>query len=275
MTDETGADTSLAPEIEPVETEVEAEEIEGSESEADSPSAEETDAKPDPFQERIDKLTRRFRETERGLDEVARERDELKKRLDALDKPEPVGPKTLADFDYDEAKFQEYIFAEAEKRGESAAKKVAENFKAEAERERKLQSHKQREASFAKGVDDFYDAVADLYIPQAALDEIYGSDVGPEIAYYLAKHPEVTSDLRQLPERAVIRRMVSLESQLQADKSKAKRKDVSEAPPPPSKKVRGSEPGMRVSTTDPASDKLTDEQWFKQEALRESKKRGG
>jgi len=270
---QTGADAS--PEPEPMETDVEA--VDGEESEAESPPAEETEQKPDPFQERIDKLTKRFRETERDLDAVARERDDLKRRLDELDKPRAEEtPKTLADFEYDEAKYQQYVWSEAERRAEVAAERVAQGFTSKMEQQRRVDAYKQREQSFAKTVEDYDLVVGDRYLPISPVmaEEIRGSDIGPEMAYYLGKHPEVASEISRLPPQAAIRKMVTLEGTLLAEKSKAKGNKVSNAPPPPSKTVKGSEPGLRVSTTDPKSDNMSDKEWFKREELRLAKLRG-
>lgn len=269
---ETGADASLEPESE---TEVE---DQGKESEAESPPAEETEDKPDPFQERIDKLTRRFRETERDLDAVARERDDYRRKLDELSKtpPREEKAKSLSDFDYDEGKYQQYVWSEAERRAELAAQRVAEGMTSKLEAERRQEQFRKREATFAKTVDDYEEVVQDRYLPISPVmaDEIRGSDIGPELAYYLGKHPEEASEIARSAPQVAIRKMVALEGRLQSQKSNAKGNKVSKAPPPPSKTVKGAEPGLRVATTDPASDKMSDEEWFKREALRQAKLRG-
>jgi len=267
-----GADASL-------ETEVEAEaEVQELESEAESPPAEESDTKPDPFQERIDRLTERFRDTERDLGSVAKERDELRKKLDALDKPAEEKPKTLSDFDYDESQYQRYVWDEADKRAEVAAEKAAKRVADEyTERQRTGESQKQfetKEKELAKEVKDYFDVVESRWACSLDMaEEIRGSDIGPEMAYYLAKNPDEAMDIARAPQHSAIRRMVALEGRLLSEKS-ASGKKVSDAPPPPSKTVKGAEPGARVATTDPKSDKMSDAEWFKQENARQVKLRG-
>lgn len=264
-----GADASPEPEV--IEAEAEVTEAEDQESEAESPPAEETEQKPDPFQDRIDKLTKRFRDTERDLDMVARERDELNKKLLELESKTQEPAKSLEDFDYDEAKYRSYLFEEAEKRAEKVAERVAKTF-TEKQRESLSESRfAEREKAFAESVKDYqsvaYDENVKISAPMA--EEIRDSELGPEMAYYLGKHPEEASRIAQLSGRAAIREMVKLEDRLQAEKQKPVKK-VSKAPPPPSG-IKGSEPGFKVSTTDPESDKMSDEEWFKREEARKLK----
>jgi hypothetical protein len=274
-----GADASLADVAEVVDADVEAPESIEPESEVESPSTEETDAKPDPFQDRINKLTKQFREGQRENDGLSQENKSLKERLETLEASQPVteSPKTLADFDYDESKYQEHVFAEAERRAEAAAERVAQGFVSKTQAQRQANEYDKRESDFAKTVDDFDDVAKDRYLPVSPVmaDEIRGSEIGPEMLYFLGKHPEDAAEIARLPERAAIRKMVVLEGQLLDEKSKAKPNKVSDAPPPPSKTVRGVDAGLRVATTDPKSDKMSDKEWYKREAVRQAKLRGG
>ena len=255
------ADASPEPEVEPVETEVEAAEAEEQESEAESPPADEqnVEKKSDPFQERIDKLTRRFRETERDLDQVAKERDEALRRLRALDTAPRTESKTLKDFDYDEDAYREYLFSEAEKRAEGAAKRVVDGYETGKESDRVLEEYHSRERTFASTVEDFDSVVYDesLKISPVMAAEIRVSELGPELAYHLGKNPDVASRISALSERAAVREMVKLETKLQTAKD-TKGKEVSDAPPPPPKKVKSGDPGTEK---DPA--KMTDTEFRK------------
>lgn len=273
------ANASPDEEAEPIEAEAEIEEVEAEESEAESSPAEETEDKPDPFQERIDKLTKRFRETERDLDSVAQERDTLQKRIAELERQtvENETQKTLEDFEFDESKYRAYVFEQAEKRAEIAAERIALKHTAEAESRRQEQEFAQKERDFAATVADYrevgYDP--DLKVSAVMADELKASEIGPEMLYYLGKNPDEASRISRMSERAAVRELVRLEGQLLSEKSQAQKKTVSKAPPPPSKKVKGSEPGMRVSPTDPKSDNLSDEEWFKAEELRQMKLKAG
>jgi hypothetical protein len=254
------ADASPEPEAEVVEAEVEAAEAEEQESEAESPPADEqnVEKKSDPFQERIDKLTRRFRETERDLDQVAKERDEALRRLQELDVPRTES-KTLADFDHDEDAYREYLFAEAEKRAEGAAKRVVQGYESNRESDKVLDQYHSRERTFASTVEDFDSVVYDeaLKISPVMAAEIRASELGPELAYHLGKNPDIASRISELSERAAVREMVRLETKLQTAKD-TKGKEVSDAPPPPPKKVKSGDPGTEK---DPA--KMTDTEFRK------------
>ena len=256
-----GASASPEPEAEVVEAEAEAAETEEvEESEAESPSADEqnVEKKSDPFQERIDKLTRRFRETERDLDLVAKERDEALRKLQELDVPRTES-KTLADFDHDEDKYREYLFTEAEKRAEGVAKRVVDGYESGRESDKVLEQYHSRERTFASTVDDFDSVVYDegLKISPVMAAEIRASELGPELAYHLGKNPDIATRISSLSERAAVREMVLLETKLQTAKS-AKAKVVSDAPPPPPKKVKSGDPGTEK---DPA--KMSDNEFRK------------
>jgi len=273
-----GADASPdEPEAEVAEVDAEVTEEEGKEeSEAESPPTDEEDVdkKTDaPFQERIDKLTKRFRDSERTLTALEQENEDLRQRIaDIPISEEP--PKSLADFGYNEDEYRAYLFQEVDRRATVAAEKVAAGFQDKARGDEVLQGHKAREKTFAESVDD-YRAVAyndDLKISNDMAAEIRASDIGPEIAYYLGKHPEEAAVISRKPMREAIREIAHLEGQLLAEKAKVKPKTVSKAPPPPAK-IAGSEPGVTVSTDDPKSDKMSDEAWFKAEDRRQAKLR--
>jgi hypothetical protein len=256
-----GASASSEPEAEPVEAEAEAAETEEAQkSEADSLPADEqnVEKKSDPFQERIDKLTRRFRETERDLDQVARERDEALRKLNELDVPRPE-TKTLADFDHDENAYRDYLLTEATKRAESVAKKALEGYESSRESDRVLDEYHSRERTFASTVEDFDSVVYDehLKISPVMAAEIRASELGPELFYHLGKNPDIASRISALAERAAVREMVLLETKLQTARD-AKAKVVSDAPPPPPKKVKSGDPGVEK---DPA--KMSDNEFRK------------
>lgn len=276
MPDEIGADASPEPEVEVVEAEAEATEVEVEESEAESPPADESNVeeKKDAFQGRIDKLTKSFRESERTAANLQEENDKLRKQVE--DTPTVRETKSLADFEYDEDKYREYVFSEAESRAEDVALKTVKGF-TETERKASVEDEfVKREKVFADTVDD-YDAVVHVYdgslkISPTMAAEIRESEIGPEVAYYLGKNPDVSAEISRLPDRSAVRRMISLESDIQSEKAKQSNK-VSKAPPPPAK-LGAAEPGLKVSTTDAKSDKMSDADWFKAEEKRQAKLRG-
>ena len=202
------------------------------------------------MQGRIDKLTKRFRESERTAQSLQEANAELQKKLDET--PQVREVKSLADFDYDEDKYREYVFHEAESRAEDVALRTVKGF---TETERKASVEEKfadREKVFAETVKD-YDAVLHVYdgslkISPGMAAEIRESDIGPEVAYYLGKNPDISAEISRLPDRTAVRRMIALEDDIQSEKAKQSNK-VSKAPPPPST-LGGTEPGIRGSTTD-------------------------
>lgn len=280
MTDETqeteqGADAPQENELEQTEVDAEVNDSEDQESEAESPPADEenVEEKTNPLQERIDKLTKRFRDEERARLEREEEIKQLREQLAS----KPKEAKTLADFEYDEGKYQSYLFEEAERRAVEAAERVAKNYEGKARDSELVSKFEAGEQEFSKTVKDYHDKVygevngSRRWVASKVMaDEIRSSEMGPEIAYYLASNPDIALDIAKMPERGAVRELALLEVKLKAEKKVEKK--VSEAPPPPTK-IKASEPGLRVSTTDPASDKLSDEEWFKREEARKAKLR--
>jgi hypothetical protein len=243
MAEKEGADVSSEPKDKVAEADAKTAKSESvEENAAESPPAvEETDdkkidpVKKDEFQGRIDKLTRNFRESERTASQLQEENAKLKKQL--ADAPrEPT--KSLADFEFDEDKYRDYLFTEAETRAEKVALKAVEGFQEQTKTSNAEEDFDRREKVFADTVKD-YDATVHVYdgslkISPVMATEIKESEIGPEMAYFLGKNPDISAEIAKLPERAAIRRMTLLESELESEKTKAGKK-VSDAPPPPPK----------------------------------------
>jgi len=207
-----------------------------------SPAVTDANDKPKGVGKRIDELTRNWRETER-------DRDYWRDLAMRSQSPQPETPKpapeerlkTLADFEYDDAKYQSYILDEAAKRGEAAADN---RLKAQQEREaaeRRKSSFKSRSIEFAKTLDDFESTVRNprLHITADMAEVIEDSDDGPALAYHLGKNPDVADKIAQLPPKAAARELGKIEARLAFEREKAKEaKDankVSKAPSPPPK----------------------------------------
>lgn len=251
---------------------------EGQESEAESPPADEenVEEKTDPFQERINKLTKRFRslerESQRALDDANAEIQELRRQLSEA--PQDA-PKTLADFEYDEKAYQAYIFEQAEKRAEQAVnRRLDEIPKRDSRGQETAVKFANAETKFAAEHDDYHDVVYDptLRISPDMRDYIQSSENGPELVYHLGKNPDVAMDIADMPPALAGRALSKLEDGLA--KARAKEAAVSKAPPPPKTDLGGGTAAPSVRTTDPASDKLSDAEWFAKEEARLAKKRG-
>lgn len=257
-----------APVVEDVEAEAEAEtnaindeeqaeqqEAEPSESSTEKEGEKTEEKEGSSFQKRIDELTGKYRDTERDRDYWKLQAESLQQ---AQPKPEPLEPgKTLADFDYDEGKFSEYVFNQARQQAVEAAK-------AETTREqqiRKQAEFKSKETEFAEKYPDYFQATRNpsLRITQDMVAVIQESPKGREVLYQLAKNPELTAKIAQLPPLVMARELGILESTLPVVDKKP---SISKTPPPPPK-VKGAGEVTTIKATDPNSDKLSTEEWFK------------
>lgn len=282
-----GADASLEPQPEPEGQAEEVEEVQRyeldpePESEVDSPptdeeNVEETTSTPDDdierernaVQERINKLTKNWRDAERTAEQLREENTRLQQ-------PEPQAEetvKTLADFDYDETKYQGYLFTRAEELATRKAEETVRGFQRQQADERRTQAHQGREAEFAGKTSDYWETVNGVPVTAAEREVLESSDIGPEMVYYLGKNPTVAQQLTQVPVLEMAKRLTLIESEISAAKQAASKKEVSGAPPPP-KKVKATDPGLRVNPNDPASDKLSDKNWLKRREAQLAKRR--
>lgn len=257
-----------APVVEDVEVEAEAEtnaivdeeqaeQQEAEPSESSTENTEEETGKKDgsSFQKRIDELTGKYRDTERDRDYWKLQAESLKQ---AQPEPEPVAPgKTLADFDYDEKQFSEYVFNQAREQALNAAK-------AETTREqqiRKQAEFKSKETIFSEEAPDYFQVTRNpqLRVTQEMATVIQDSPKGSEVLYKLGKNPELAAQIAELPPLAMAREIGYLEATLP---KVSKKPPISKAPPPPPK-VKGAGEVTTIRATDPNSDKLSTEEWFK------------
>ena len=283
-----GADASL--DEDQIPAEAEAEEVEGldAESEAESPPAEDQDLEEnkDSFQERIDRLTKYRRDAEREAESLRREYEDAQKELEQLrsqvseQQARQAPEKTLADFDYNEAEYAAYLRTEA---AESARQAAREEAKRIAEQARQQEQYAAKRAKFdtaadkfAKEQPDFYEVTQDRHLPitQEMAEVIMDSDIGPQVAYYLAKHPDEAYSIARSHPAMQGRQIGMLESTLKAEMASAKAKTSTTAPPPPKGKVKGTEPGFKVNPTDPSSDKMSDREWLLRREAQLAKRNG-
>lgn len=244
--------------------------------------AESSPAKADENKETVSKVQSRFDELTKHRREAERERDYWREQaLLRQREPEPVKPlvdeplKTEADFDFDTAKYNQYIIAESQKRAVEAAKR---ELQAERDRQTKAQrdaSFASRSREFAKTVDDFDEVVKSDYLtitPDMA-EVIKESDDGPALAYHLGKNPDVAAKIAQLPPIVAARELGKIEARLAIAREQASAKSVSKTPPPPPK-IEGTTPTTSVKPDLADSDKLSDAEWMRlrnKQAARRSK----
>ena len=283
-----GADASLNPEPVPTDSEEEVEHVqaEDSESEAESPPADEenVEEKTDSFQERIDRITRFRREAEREAEALRQERDRTAKELAELRSQvesfhQSSQDKTLADFDYNEAEYAKYLreqaVTQARTEAQKEAKRIAEEYRQQQEAEIRNREFAKRASEFAKEKSDYFEVTSDPNLPftQHMAELIQDSDIGPQVAYYLARHPDEAYDISRATPSAQGRLIGKLESKL-SQAIEAEKKKQSKAPPPPKGKVKGVEPGFKTDPTDPTSDKMSDKEWLARREAQIAKKNG-
>jgi len=270
-----GADASLEPPEEVTDAEAEVTETDkAQESEAESPPADEenVEKKTNSAKDRIDKLTERFRSAERELAERERKIAELEDQLSKVPK-EPL--KTLKDFEYNEEEYGAYIVERTEAIATKAAEQVAKQYVDKADSSESESEYDKRERAFEKEFPDFrqkaYDP--DLRISESMAQVIKETDVGPELLYYLGNNPDEASVISRMSPVTAGMELSALVTKIRSEKDVASKKSASKTPPPPAT-IAGKDAGLRVSTTAPSSDKLSDDEWFKAEEVRLAKLRG-
>ena len=256
VVDEVEEVEAVKADAEPVEaTDTESGEVKAEAEEAVKPE-ESSPSKEDGVQDRIDEVTKLRRTAERAAHEAERERDYWKGQVqEQQDMPKPVeAGKTLADFEYDEGKFTEYLHDLAAADARSESEKVVQR-----EKEARLQADYQgREAVFSDTVDDFHTSVYSdkLDISPAMAAATQGAEKGPELRYYLAKNPEISAKLSKMAPFDMAMEL----GQIQATKLvKAKPPSVTTTPKPVPK-IEGTESRSPIRIDDP---KISDAQFQK------------
>ena len=186
----------------PVEADAETDEvIEDSDSEDEVTTEESPESSPDKkqdgFQARIDELTKFRRDEERSH---AQTKQELERWRQLAQKPvEPEKPytpdKSLADFEYDEGKYREYLLEGAQAKAAEAVQQRAR----EERRGRAFSEFKSRETAFSNTVDNYQQvAHTNPYIQGDLAEAVIGSPMGPELAFYLGLNMDESARLSQM-----------------------------------------------------------------------------
>jgi hypothetical protein len=210
----------------------------------------EPNAEPDWFRKRIDEITaKRYaeqRDAEQRYQMTARERDQLRQQLEQRQQ-EPEQVKTLEDFGYDEGKYQQHLFQQAEKRAEAAARRVRQEEQTQVHAERTLRKFKEREVAFEKETPDYRDVAHFAPISDDVAQIIQQAENGPELAYHLGKNKDVALSLSDLPREVAAFELGRIDAKLSADRSQkraaldaAKAAKAVTTAPPPAPKLDGS-----------------------------------
>lgn len=218
--------------------------------------------KPRGVQRRIDELTRNWREAERR-EQALLAMLQQQKAPEPAKAPEPIAePKTLSDFNWDEAAYQRYVFEQAAKMAEAAVeRKLQERTEREAV-ERRTQTFTQRETDFASKTPDYMEVTRDPSLPitREMAEVIADSEDGPAVAYYLAKNRQIAENIAKLPAIQAARELGRIEAKVAMDRAAPAappKPQVSKAPPPPPK-VDASEPAIEKDFS-----QMSDDEWYR------------
>lgn len=210
-------------------------------------------------QERIVELAQKRKEAEAKAEASSAEARELRAQLEALRaqaKPmESSAKPQRAQFASDE----DYIESLTDwKAQEAVAKREREQLEArqQAEQAEVAQQWDKRQQEAIAAIPDYAEVIgkSEVIVPPYVHQALLESEQGPEMAYYLALHPEEAKRIAAMKPLAAIKRLLSLERDLKPEEAKP----VSELPkkskaPEPINPVRGaatSSPGKAESYED-------------------------
>lgn len=150
---------------------------------------------------------------------------------------EPVGKPNLEDYET-HAEYVEALTDWKIDQREKAREEKAQRSQLEAEQKKTVETHLERVESFKKQAHDYDDVLAeidDLIFPPAVIDAISSSDLGPQVAYELAKNREEAERIAKLPPGAAYKAIGRLEAKIEARASDSKPiepKKITQAPKP-------------------------------------------
>lgn len=234
----------LAPEVKPETTETKVEPT--SVAPTETKSEVKTETKPEvktednPIQARISEVVHQRNEARQKAEAEAKAREALEKELAELRaKTTPASTKP------DRAQFPDpYQYAEA--LSQWSAQEAVKSFeteqakRAQEQARAKMVSDWQARQSAFKAVTPDYEGVvaaSDVAVSDDLRDAILESDVGPQLLYHLALHPEEGKRIAALNARSALRELGKLEASLAKSEVKTETKpaplaSVSKAPPP-------------------------------------------
>lgn len=180
------------------------------------------------LQERIDEITRQRHEAQReaaywkGIAET-REAKVQPVEADAEPKPEAFED------------YGAYVRALAKFEAKALVKAELEQQKTQAQEEAKATTWQQRAEAAKAEMPDFDEVMAGSTAPMthAMAEAIKGSDIGPKVAYHLAKNPEVAAKLSRLEPMAAAREIGRIEASLSTAAAPPPAKRITSAPTPP------------------------------------------
>ena len=174
------------------------------------------------FQKRIDKLTRRQAELESqnaALLEALRQSGKAPDNKPAEENKAPVseGKPKPEDFENHDEFVEALTDWKVEQKLNTSQKKVQEQ-QAREEQNRQQTEFQTRMDSARERYEDFDDVMGESEVPvtPAMSEIIMTSEVGPDIAYYLANNPEEAGKIAKMPALAAAKALGKLEDKLEA-----------------------------------------------------------
>jgi hypothetical protein len=150
-------------------------------------------------QERIDELTFHRRQAERERDEARAALEKAKPAEEVVKEPQPLSEPKLSDFD----NYNEYVAAMSDYRIQLTIEKLQKD----AEEKQQRAAFEEKTSSFRKAAEvvrqehpDFDEVAYNKNVPvsQAMGMAMLESPLGPQIAYYLGKHPDEATKISRL-----------------------------------------------------------------------------
>lgn len=207
-------------------------------------------------QKRIDELTRKAHEAER---EAAFWREQAaKSQAPSTDAAKPARDSFDSDADYFEALADwkaEQKVSEFRKQQQAEALNKAE----QTQTATRFELYQERVAASLEAIPDYAEVVGASDVPAAphVLESILDSDSGPQLAYHLAKHPDVAQRLNELTPVQAAREIGRLEAQLAQPKTETPTPKRTTSAPPPITPVRGSNGQFSK-----APEQMSDAEWY-------------
>lgn len=210
------------------------------------------------FDKRVSKLTKRAKEAEFEANYWKQ------KALEASDKPavgarEPAQEKRKPVFS-DSNDIEIYAEQVAEWTAQKAVDRALQERDSRRNQEKSASSFDSRVNEFRKSTPDYDEVLSeiDVQIAPEIVQTIGESDVGPAIAYYLAKNIDLVEKLNKLPPLKRLLELGKIEDKLQSGtKTPATKKEISKAPVP-NKPVQG-----KTSVTQKKYEEMTPEEFIK------------
>lgn len=207
-------------------------------------------------QKRIDELTRKAHEAER---EAAFWREQAaKSQAPSTDATKPARDDFATDADYFEALAD---YKAEQKVGEFRKQQQAEalNKAEQTQTATRFELYQERVAASLEAIPDYAEVVGASDVPAAphVLESILDSDSGPQLAYHLAKNPELAEQLNAMTPVQAAREIGRLEAQLAQPKTETTPPKRTTNAPAPITPVRGSNGQFTKS-----AEQMSDAEWY-------------